>query len=54
MAQNSTKYVSWKDYKAVVSDLKPIYQSVTEQKALLEFDKFCSRWDNKYPKINYS
>jgi putative transposase len=50
MVQNSTKYVPWKYYKAVASDLKPIYQSVTEEEALLEFDNFCSRWDNKYPK----
>ena len=30
MVRNSLKYVSWKDYKAVTSDLKRIYQSTTE------------------------
>ena len=29
------KYVPWKDYKAVTGDLKRIYQSVTEEEALL-------------------
>lgn len=30
MVRNSLKYVSWKDYKAVTTDLKAIYQSATE------------------------
>jgi putative transposase len=47
MVQNSTKHVPWKDYKAVASDFKPIYQSVIEEEALLKFDNFCSHWDNK-------
>jgi len=29
MIRNSVKYVPWKDYKAVTTDLKQIYQSVT-------------------------
>jgi putative transposase len=35
------KYVLWKDYKAVTADLKRIYQSVTEEEALIELDSFC-------------
>ena len=54
MVRNSMKYVPWKDYKAVTGDLKRIYQSVTEEEALLELDNFCSRWDDKYPQISRS
>ncbi len=54
MVRNSMKYVPWKDYKAVTGDLKLIYQSVTEEEALLELDNFCSRWDDKYPQISRS
>ncbi|PKG82033.1 IS256 family transposase [Colwellia sp. 75C3] len=54
MVRNSMKYVPWKDYKAVTGDLKRIYQSVTEEEALLELDNFCLRWDGKYPQISRS
>ena len=33
MVRNSLKFVSWKDYKAVVADLKLIYQAVNEAQA---------------------
>jgi|APSaa5957512535_1039671.scaffolds.fasta_scaffold35426_1 putative transposase len=54
MVRNSLKYVPWKDYKAVTADLKQIYQSVTEEEALLALDQFCDRWDDKYPQISRS
>jgi putative transposase len=54
MVRNSLKYVSWKDKKAVVADLKKIYQSVTEQEARLELDRFAARWDGQYPAISRS
>jgi transposase-like protein len=54
MVRNSMKYVPWKDYKAVTGDLKRIYQSVTEEEALLELDNFCAHWDDKYPQISRS
>lgn len=54
MIRNSMKYVPWKDYKAVTADLKQIYQSVTEEQALLALDQFAERWDNKYPQISRS
>jgi putative transposase len=41
MVRNWMKYVLWKDYKAVTADLKRIYQSVTEEEALIELDSFC-------------
>ena len=54
MVSNSMKYIPFKDYKAVTVDLKRIYQSVTEEEALLELDNFYSRWDDKYPQISRS
>ena len=54
MVRNSMKYVPWKDYKAVTVDLKQIYQSVTEEEALLALDHFSERWDAKYPQISKS
>jgi transposase-like protein len=54
MVRNSMKYVPWKDYKAIAADLKKIYQSVTEDEALLALEKFAERWDNKYPQISKS
>lgn len=54
MVRNSLKYVSWKDYKAVTSDLKSIYQSVTEDSALHALDDFSQKWDEKYPQISKS
>ncbi len=52
--RNSLKLVPWKDYKAVTADLKRIYQSVTEEEALLELDNFEKTWDSKYPQISRS
>jgi transposase-like protein len=54
MVRNSVKYVPWKDYKPVTADLKRIYQSVTEDEALLALDAFSERWDDKYPQISRS
>ena len=52
MVRNSVKYVPWKDYKPVTADLKKIYQSVTEDEALLALDEFAERWDGQYPQIS--
>jgi len=54
MIRNSLKYVSWKDYKTVTTGLKKIYQSVTEEEAALELDRFAEVWDEKYPRISKS
>ncbi len=51
MVRNSVRYVPWKDYKALTSDLKKIYQSVTEDEALAELDNFEKKWDGLYPQI---
>lgn len=54
MVRNAIRYVPWKDYKPVTADLKKIYQSVTEDEALLALDQFSERWDGKYPQISRS
>lgn len=54
MVRNSMKFVPWKDYKPVTADLKQIYQSATEEEALLAVDRFADRWDDKYPLISKS
>ena len=54
MVRNSIKFVPRKDCKAVTADLKQIYQSVTEDEALLALDRFAQRWDGQYPQISKS
>ncbi len=54
MVRNSMKFVPWKDYKAIAADLKKIYQSATEDEALLCLEQFSERWDEKYPQISKS
>ncbi|MCH7510278.1 MAG: IS256 family transposase [Proteobacteria bacterium] len=54
MVRNSMKFVPWKNYKAVAADLKRIYQSATEEEALLALDQFSQTWDEKYPQISRS
>ena len=54
MVRHSLKLVPWKDYKAVTADLKSIYQSVTEQEASLELERFAHKWHDKYPQISKS
>jgi transposase-like protein len=51
MVRNSLRYVSWKDYKAVTSDLKRIYQSPTEEQALVELERVGQVWNGSYPQI---
>ena len=52
--RNSSKYVSYKDLKALMADLKAVYAAVDEPSALAALDTFSERWDQKYPKISQS
>ena len=52
--RNSGKYVSYKDIKALMADLKAVYAAVDEASALDALDTFSERWDKKYPKISQS
>ena len=49
--RNSMQYVSYKDRKALVKDLKPIYEAITEDDALGSLESFESKWGVKYPQI---
>lgn len=52
--RNASKYVSYKDIKALMADLKAVYAAVDEQSALDALDAFAEIWDKKYPKISKS
>jgi transposase-like protein len=49
--RNSTKYVSYKDIKALMADLKTVYRATTEQQASDNLENFREKWNRKYPKI---
>lgn len=52
--RNTTRFVSYKDIKALMADLKKVYAAVDEQTALSELDNFDDKWGSKYPKIAVS
>ena len=52
--RHSLTYVSYKDRKAVVEDLKLIYNAVSETEALAAMEDFSAKWDTKYPAISKS
>lgn len=52
--RNSTKFVSYKDLKALMADLKRVYTASTEEIARLELEAFAEKWDDKYPTISKS
>lgn len=47
--RNSTKYVSYKDIRELMKDLKSVYQASTEDLALTNLDIFEDKWGKKYP-----
>lgn len=50
MVRASLNYVTWKEYKAVTQDLKPIYKAATADQAELELSQFEKKWP-KYPAV---
>ena len=48
---NSMKYVSYKEHKPVLADLKKIYQALTLEEAELAFEEFKDKWGKKHPII---
>ena len=52
--RNTTKFVSYKDIKILMADLKKVYAAPTEESALFELDIFEDKWKAKYPKISIS
>jgi len=47
--RSSTRFVSWKDIKQVVADLKKIYTSVTLDEAEENLLQFGEKWRKQYP-----
>jgi len=52
--RNSTRFVSYKDIKALMADLKAVYGAPDEQSASYALDIFDQKWSGKYPKIAVS
>ena len=49
--RNSLKYVSYKERKELVMDLKKVYQALTIEEADLAFENFKERWGKRHPII---
>lgn len=47
--RSSTKYVSYKDIKAVMADLKKVYQAINEEEGMNALIGFRERWAKTYP-----
>ncbi len=47
--RNSLKYISYKDYKKFIKDLKRVYQASTKEVSEGELDKLEDKWGKKYP-----
>lgn len=52
--RNTTKFVSYKESKPLMADLKRVYTAPTEEAALGALEDFGEKWDTKYPKISKS
>lgn len=52
--RNTTRFVSYKDIKVLMADLKRVYAAVDEETALYELESFGKKWNGKYPKIAQS
>ena len=52
--RSSTQFVSYKDIKALIADLKLVYKTTTEESAVLNLELFDEKWGKKYPKIAIS
>lgn len=47
--RSSTRYVSYKDIKALMADLKLVYKAVTEEEAMGHLMAFKEKWGKQYP-----
>ena len=54
LVRNSLSYVSYKDRKAVATDLKQIYSASTEAEAERHLVAFAEVWDKQYPSVSKS
>lgn len=51
VVRSSTRYVSWKDRKAVCADLRTIYTAVDQEAAEEALTAFEAKWDDQYPTV---
>lgn len=49
--RNCMKYVSYKEQRAVMADLKKVYQALTLEEAEFAFEEFKDKWGKKHPVI---
>lgn len=49
--RNCLKYVSYKEQKVLMADLKKVYQALTIEEAEMAFDEFKDKWGKKHPII---
>ena len=49
--RNSLAFVSWKDRKKVMPDLKAIYRAETAEAAAAKLDEFEASWGARYPAV---
>ena len=47
--RSSTRYVSYKDIKSVMADLKMVYQAINEDEAMNALREFKEKWAKTYP-----
>ena len=48
LIRNSLAFVSWKDRKIIMPDLKAIYRAETAAAALAQLDAFEAKWGKRY------
>ncbi|MHC2391498.1 transposase-like protein [Bradyrhizobium liaoningense] len=51
LIRNSLSFVSWKDRKAILPSIKPIYHAENADAALLRLEDFEAEWGKRYPAI---
>jgi putative transposase len=51
LIRNSLAFVSWKDRKQILPDIKAIYRAETAEVAAARLDAFEARWGARYPAI---
>ena len=51
LIRNSLAFVSWKDRKKVMPDLKAVYRAESAEATAVRLDEFEARWGRRYPAV---
>jgi putative transposase len=51
LLRNSVRYVSYKDRRQVLGDLKPVYTAASREQAKAALAVFAAKWNTRYPMI---